>query len=293
MPTFYVIDWSWYMYRAYYGLPELTNKDGQNINLIFGFLKMILRLLMDKPDYFLIARDLPKRTIRHEKFAEYKANRTKAPDDFKQQIPRLQEIVRNIWLPSLGVEWYEADDVIATFANIASKSNIHTTIFSGDKDMKQILDENIIFKDPMKNKITKYKDFLEEFGFEPKHIVDYLALIWDSSDNIPGIVGIWPKTAITLIKDYKTVENIYSNIDKISPKTKEKLILWKESALYSKELILLMEVPNLDLNIAKYNIDLTKLRKFIVHHMWFNSFDKIINELEHKISMPTEVWLFG
>jgi len=292
MKSFYIIDGSWYMFRAYYGLPEMKNTNWENINLIFGFLKMILRLLLEQPDYFLISWDLPKKTIRHEKFSEYKSNRIKIPDDFKSQIPILQDIIKNIWIPSLWIEWYEADDIIYSFAKIWSSKNIQTTIFSWDKDMKQVLDQNIIFKDPMKNKITKYADFLQEYWFEPKYIVDYLALIWDTSDNIPWVVWIWPKTAIWLISKYNTIENIYLNIDKIAPKIKEKLIFWKESVLYSKDLILLMEISNLDIENCKYDIDFDNIYDIIIDKMWFNSFVGILNELKHKKSMPKEVWLF-
>jgi len=270
----------------------MKNTNWENINLIFGFFKMILRLLLEQPDYFLISWDLPKKTIRHEKFSEYKSNRIKIPDDFKSQIPILQDIIKNIWIPSLWIEWYEADDIIYSFAKIWSSKNIQTTIFSWDKDMKQVLDQNIIFKDPMKNKITKYADFLQEYWFEPKYIVDYLALIWDTSDNIPWVVWIWPKTAIWLISKYNTIENIYLNIDKIAPKIKEKLIFWKESVLYSKDLILLMEISNLDIENCKYDIDFDNIYDIIIDKMWFNSFVGILNELKHKKSMPKEVWLF-
>lgn len=296
MKKLYLIDWSWYLYRAYYAFPEMPDKDGHNTNVVYWFFRMILKLFHDKPDYFVVARDAPTKTHRHEIYPEYKANRVKAPDDFKAQIPIVQEVAKKLNIHSLVIPWYEADDIIASMAKkYKQDKDIMCNIFSSDKDLKQLLDENVIFTDPSKWTQYKTKDFVQEYLFQPEHILDYLALIWDSADNIKWVPGIWPKWASTLIQKYQTVENIYNHIDEISGGIKDKLIEWKEEAFKAKGLISLEDVPEvnfIDLEEYKFDIDFNKYNEILVREQNFGSMEKVITELKNKFHMPQQSSLF-
>ncbi|HKL44190.1 MAG TPA: 5'-3' exonuclease H3TH domain-containing protein [Candidatus Absconditabacterales bacterium] len=296
MKKLYLIDGSGYLYRAYYAFPEMPDKDGHNINVVYGFFRMLIKLLHDKPDYFVIARDAPTKTHRHEAYPEYKANRVKAPDDFKIQIPIVQEVAKKLNIPSLVLPGYEADDIIASIANKhKSDSEVLCNIFSGDKDLKQLLDDNVIVTDPGKGIKTKTLDFVQEYLFEPKYILDYLALIGDSADNIKGVPGIGPKGASKLIQKYKTIENIYEHIDEISGGIKDKLLAGKEEAFKSKQLIELEVIPKeevLDIEKYKLDIDFENLKKVLIQEHNFASMEKGITELKNKYQMPQQSSLF-
>lgn len=296
MKKFYLIDWSWFLYRAYYAFPDMPDKDWHNINTVYWFFRMILKMFLEKPDYFMIARDAPTKTHRHEAYPEYKANRAKAPDDFKIQIPIVQEITNKLWIPNLVLPWYEADDIIASIVTkFRTDSDLVSNVFSADKDLKQLLDENVIFTDPSKWITYKTNDFIQEFWFEPKYILDYLALIWDNADNIKWVPWIWPKWAGDLIKEYKTIENIYENIDWISWSIKEKLINWKEFAENAKKLIQLEISPEIDeIWIEKYqlDIDFNNYKKVLVEEYNFWSMEKVITEIKNKYQMPQQTSLF-
>jgi DNA polymerase-1 len=168
-------------------------------------------------------------------------------------------------------------------------------IFSSDKDLKQLLDENVIFTDPGKWIQYKTKDFIQEYLFDPEYILDYLALIWDSADNIKWVPWIWPKWASTLIQKYKTIENIYDNIENIVWSIKDKLIEWKEEAFKAKGLIELEYVPeidSIDLEQYKFDIDFNKYNEILVKEQNFGSMEKVITELKNKFYMPQQSSLF-
>jgi DNA polymerase-1 len=214
---FFVIDGSGFLYRAYYAFPPLTDKDGHNVNVVYGFFRMLFKVFQEKPDYLVITRDSPVKTLRHEVYAEYKANRKKMDDDFKHQIPLTKAIVQEVGIPNITVDTYEADDIIATLVKTYKNTlDLVIDIYSSDKDLKQLLDVNVFEVDPMKGITVDTKFFLQEFMFEPIYILDYLALVGDSADNIKGVPGIGPKQASELIKQYKTIDNIYAHIDEVN-----------------------------------------------------------------------------
>jgi len=274
----------------------MPDRDGHNINVVYWFFRMLLKLFHDKPDYFVVARDAPTKTHRHEIYPEYKANRVKAPDDFKAQIPIVQEVAKKLNIHSLVLPGYEADDIIASMAKkYKQDKEIMCNIFSSDKDLKQLLDENVIFTDPSKWTQYKTKDFVQEYLFDPQYILDYLALIWDGADNIKWVPGIWPKWASTLIQKYQTVENIYKHIDEISGWIKDKLIEWKEEAFKAKGLIELENVPEVEeinLEQYKFDIDFDNYKKVLVTEHNFGSMEKAITELKNKFHMPQQSSLF-
>lgn len=186
-----LIDGSGFLFRAWYAFPPMMNAQGQNQNVIYGFIRMMLKLLLEQPEYFAICWDSPIQTKRKEKYEAYKANRTKLEDEFKSQIPLVMELVSELGIPNFVAPGYEADDSIATLALCHQKnSDLLIQVFSSDKDLKQLLAPNLVVIDPLKHTTTTTPDFIKEFGFDPALIVDYLALIGDAADNVKGVAGI-------------------------------------------------------------------------------------------------------
>lgn len=178
MKTLSIIDGSGFLFRARYAFPPMPDARGNNQNVIYGFMRMMLKLLLEQPDYFVIARDSPVKTKRHEQYQDYKANRKKLEDEFKQQIPLVQQLVQELGIPNIVAPGYEADDSIATLVSLYKNDpELMIQVFSSDKDLKQFLCENVVITDPLKNETTRVADFEKEFGFAPLSIVDYLALI--------------------------------------------------------------------------------------------------------------------
>lgn len=296
MKKFFLIDGSGFLYRAYYAFPSLTDKDGHNVNVIYWFLRMFLKIIQEKPDYLLIARDAPVKTIRHQEYPEYKANRKKMDDDFKSQIPFTKEIIQKLGVPSLSIDWYEADDIIATMAKVfKSDPDIVVDIYSSDKDLKQLLDTNVFCVDPMKNIRIDTKSFMQEFLFEPQYMLDYLTLVWDSSDNIKWVAWIWPKKASDLIKKYQTIDNIYSSLDEMAPDLRQKLEESKEAAMFARSLVELKDIPELNKQTTdqiKFELNFDIYKKVLVQEYWFTSFEKSLDEIKKKLLTPQQSSLF-
>lgn len=298
MSKFTIIDGSGLLFRSYYGLPDLSDDYGTNTNMIFGMAKMTLKLMSEKPDFFAIARDVGGKTARHDMDENYKANREQAPDDLIRQLQASHQMIADLRIPAFGFPWYEADDVINTWVQKAKvKPGTHATIVSSDKDLKQLICQDIDSFDPMKNKKTNYLDFVREFGFEPPLLADYLALIGDTSDNIPGVAGIGPKSATDLIKEYGTVEHIYNNINHIKKAVQAKLLAWQQLAFSSKELVNLITVPEMNhMTIEEsctLNPDFDIIRYVLLDQHGFHSLGKTIDELEKKYSKVAMQGLFG
>lgn len=289
----YLLDWSGYMFRAYYALPQLTNKEWNNQNAIYGFLRMLISLLKDKPTHFAIARDHPSKTLREKKFEQYKATRPTIPDDFKRQISIIKQLPSQIGIKTFEIPGYEADDIIYTLVQ-KFKNHIPITIISGDKDLKQLLEKGIEFYDPMKKQKETAQDFEQKWGFKPANIVDYLALVGDSSDNIPGVEGIGAKWAQKLIEQFGSLENIYQNLDNLSPSIKQKLKDGKDNAFLSKSLIVLQNVDQLqdiNLNDLKLDIDFNKF-KHTALELGFPSLISQIDKLKQILNTPSQNSLF-
>ena len=257
---------------------------------------MLFKIFQEKPDYLVITRDSPVKTLRHQEYPEYKANRKKMDDDFKNQIPWTQEIVEKLSIPNIVVPTYEADDIIYTLAKkYGQHTDVQIDIYSSDKDLKQLLADNVFCIDAMKGITTTTSLFIKEYGFEPKHILEYLALIGDSADNIKGVNGIGPKKASDLVQKYQTIDNIYAHIDEITGDVKQKLIDGKEEAYKSRGLIELKQVDELmpsNLDMFKLHLDFVKYKKVLVEEYHFASFDKTIDELKRILQMPVQVGLF-
>jgi len=274
----------------------MTDKEWHNVNVVYGFFRMLMKIFHEKPDYLVITWDSPVKTLRHEEYPEYKANRKKMDDDFKHQIPRTKDIVDQLWIPSLIVPTYEADDIIYTLAKKYSEyKNLQIDIYSWDKDLKQLLADNVLCVDTMKSVTTTVPLFVKEYGFEPKYILDYLALVGDSADNIKWVTWIWPKKASDLIQIYQTIDNIYSHIDEIAGDVRQKLIDGKEEAYKSRGLIELKqidEVQQSDLDSFVLQLDFVKYKKILVEEYHFVSLEKVLDELKKKLVMPVQGGLF-
>lgn len=252
---FYIIDGHALCYRAYYAFINnpLYNSKGQNTSAIFGFARMFLRLIEEQaPDYLAVAFDPPKKSFRFDIYKEYKANRAKMPDDLKSQIEEIKNLVATLDIPVLINNKYEADDVLGTIANNYAADDLEVVLVTGDKDAYQLIEDNVSIyantKGISEHIIYDANKVKEKLGITPDQVIDYMAMVGDTSDNVPGIKGIGAKTAEKLISEYGSLDNIYKNIDQIKGKLKEKIENGKEDAYLSKDLVTIRQ--NIDLNFA-------------------------------------------
>jgi len=244
----FLIDGNSYCYRAYYAIKELRNSKGQPTNAIYGFVLMLKKLMSSQsPDYMAVAFDLKGPTFRHKKFKEYKIKRKPMPDDLVSQMPLIKDMVRAYNIPIFEKEGFEADDVLATIARKAAKKDIEVYIVTGDKDILQLIDENIKVCSTHKEGLVYDKENVKErfSGLGPESITDFMALAGDQSDNIPGVRGIGEKTAIELIKEFHDIDNLYKNLDSVKSDSRKKILAdGEESARMSKELAIIdADVP--------------------------------------------------
>lgn len=267
-----LVDGSGFIFRAYYAMPPLSKADGTPIGAVFGFTSMLMNLLEKyKDSYLVVIFDAARRNFRHDIYPEYKANRGAAPEDLVSQFPIMREVCEAFHVPCIEQIGVEADDIIATYAAQAKEKGIHTTIISADKDLMQLLDEEYIFLyDPMKNKNITLEDVEVKFGVLPEKVIDVQALIGDSSDNVPGVPGIGPKTASELIRTYETLEALLDNIHTIKQhKRRETLMTNRDLALISKQLVTLkkdVELPVPIEDLIPKSIEFSKIIEFLESH---------------------------
>jgi DNA polymerase-1 len=251
-PTLFLIDGSNYVYRAFYAIRELSNSKGFPTNAIYGFTTMLLKLLKDwKPEYIAIAFDVKGPTFRHDAFEAYKATRKATPDALILQIPFIKDIVRGFSIPVLEQQGIEADDIIGTLARKYAGKGIKTVIVSGDKDMMQLISDDIIMMDTMKDVTYNVEAVKERFGVGPEKVVELLGLAGDQSDNIPGVPGIGPKNAQRLIEEFGSVEGVLANVEKVrNQKTRESIRSFAEQARMSRELATIRTDAEFDIDLA-------------------------------------------
>ena len=237
--TLYLIDGSAYIYRAYHAIQSLTNSKGLPTNAAFGFTRTILKLIEDRaPEYVAMFFDAKGPTFRHKIYKEYKANRPPMPDDLSVQIPYIKDITKGFNMPVIEMPGYEADDLIGTLSQAAEKAGFHVVMVTGDKDFMQLVTDKTTIWDPMKDKIIDADAIQKTFGVEPLQIIDIMGLTGDAADNIPGVPGVGPKTAIDLIKTYQSMELLYERIDTVKKKKlHENLVKYKDQAFLSRELV--------------------------------------------------------
>ena len=244
--TIYLIDGTAYIHRAYHAIRGLTNSKGLPTNAIFGFTRMLIKLMEDRnPEYVGMFFDAKGPTFRHDMYADYKANRPPMPDDMAVQIPYIKKVTAAFNLPIIEMQGYEADDLIGTLAHMAEKKGFTVVMITGDKDFMQLVTEKSTIWDPMKESATDLQSIREKFGIEPQQMIDVQGLSGDTADNVPGVPGIGQKTAVTLIKTYNSMQELYQNLDTITKKKqRENLENFKEQAFLSRKLVTLnTEVP--------------------------------------------------
>ena len=215
-PTLCLIDGSSYFYRAFFAIRPLTTSKGIHVNAIYGFTTMLLKVLKEiEPDYAAIIFDSAKKTFRNELYSDYKANRTEMPQDLVEQIPYIKQVVEALNIFQLEKEGYEADDIIGTICEKFKKEKIDIMIITADKDLMQLVDDQVMLYDTMRDRKIRIPEVKEKFGVSPSQVVDVLGLSGDSSDNVPGVPGIGPKTASELIQQFGSLENTLKKSGKI------------------------------------------------------------------------------
>ena len=249
MERLLLLDGNGLIYRGYFALIEqpLTTSKGELVTAVFGFTNIVLRAIQDvQPDRVAIAFDLPARTFRHDRYAEYKATRTRMPDDMREQIPKVKQVVRALNIPEYEQEGFEADDAIATLVGQAEGFGFDTTILTGDLDMLQLVSEHtklmVSLRGGIANTVAYDLAKIEErWGLRPEQMLDYKSLKGDPTDNIPGIPGVGEKTASKLIATWGTLDALYEHIDEVTPeKLRVPLEEHRESVLESRELMRLV-----------------------------------------------------
>ncbi|MCP4626006.1 MAG: DNA polymerase I [bacterium] len=244
--TIYLIDGTAYIHRAYHAIRGLSNSKGLPTNAIFGFTRMLIKLMDDRnPEYIGMFFDAKGPTFRHAMYADYKANRPPMPEDMAVQIPYIKKVTAAFNLPIIEMQGYEADDLIGTLARMAAEKGFTVVMITGDKDFMQLVTAHSTIWDPMKESTIDLQSIKEKFGVEPQQMIDVQGLSGDTADNIPGVPGIGQKTAVTLIKTHNSMQELYEKLDTITrKKQRENLEKFKELALLSRRLVTInTEVP--------------------------------------------------
>ena len=252
---FILVDGSSLLFRAFYALPPLETTDGVQTGAVHGFLNMFYRMLQDyEPDYLLVAFDESGPTVRTEKYEDYKGHREKAPDELSFQFPIVREIIEKMNIVEISSSDYEADDIIGTMSKKASEQQMDVLLFTGDQDYLQLIDDHtdvLLTRQGISNLETiDLKNIRENFDLTPSQLIDMNGFQGDPSDNIPGVPGIGEKTALSLIQEFGSMDDVYENIDKVTGKKRvENLIKFKEQAYLSKELFTIIRDMPLELTI--------------------------------------------
>ena len=265
------------VHRGFHAIPHLTTKDGTPTNAVYGFTTMMLLALRElKPDYAVVAWDAPGKTFRHAQYSEYKATRKKAPDELYSQMPLTKEVVAAFNIPLLESSGFEADDIIGTLTKDYEKS-LDVVVVTGDMDELQLVSDHVKIYTMRKGFTDTFvydeAAVVDKYGVTPEEFIVYKALKGDTSDNIPGVAGIGDKGATELVSEYKTLDEIYSNIDLIKPTLAKKLTAGKASAYLSLDLSTIKRDVELDFNLSDallHEYDKKKVYD-LFHHLEFKS----------------------
>jgi len=284
-----LLDGSSYLYRAYFATVKsrLSSPTGQPTGAIFAIINMIKKLRNDFPsEYFLIVFDAKGKTFRHDMYDQYKANRPSMPDELRSQVEYVHKIIEALGYPTLSVTGVEADDVIGTIAKSAAEQNYEVTISTGDKDLAQLVAPHIRLVDTMKDVIYDRAGVIEKFGVTPEQIIDYLTLVGDTSDNIPGVPKVGPKTAVKWLQEYTDLDELIANQDKIGGKVGENFRDSIEQLTLSKELVTIRLDVDVDSAIDSYIEQekdedvLTKLYTELGFNSWLEEFSSVSADAE-------------
>ncbi|MDR2666268.1 MAG: DNA polymerase I [Endomicrobium sp.] len=298
MKRFFVIDGNAYIHRAYHALPSLFTSSGQQINAVYGFMRLLFKIKNNfTPDYIVVCFDYPSKNFRYEIFEDYKANRNSLDEALISQMPIAKEAVEALAMAKIEIKGYEADDLIATVVENNKKINMQTVIVTADKDISQLAEEqSVLIWNDSKNIMYDAKKIEEMYGVMPKQLVDVFALMGDVVDNVPGIRGIGEKTAVKLVKRFGTLENILQNLDFIEGNVGKLVRYGKDKALISKKLVdlnkhvpLSFELENfksrdLDVNKAIPFFEKYEFKSFLkkYSYQYFKNFESHIKKLKKK-----------
>lgn len=298
-----LVDGSSYLYRAFHAFPPLTNSAGEPTGAMYGVLNMLKSLILQvQPSHIAVVFDAKGKTFRDKMFEQYKSHRPPMPDDLRKQIQPLHDIIRALGIPLLVIEGVEADDVIGTLAVAASKANQKVLISTGDKDMAQLVDDNIMLINTMNNTLLDRDAVIEKYGIPPELIIDYLALMGDSADNIPGVAGVGEKTALGLLQGIGSMAEIYANLDKVAElpirgakKLGDKLLAEKEMADLSYRLATIKTDVALDITPeqltlgASNNDQLTEYFGRYEFKRWLNEVMNGADSITNNNEQPTKI----
>lgn len=298
-----LVDGSSYLYRAFHAFPPLTNSAGEPTGAMYGVLNMLKSLISQvQPSHIAVVFDAKGKTFRDEMFEQYKSHRPPMPDDLRKQIQPLHDIIRALGIPLLVIEGVEADDVIGTLAVAASKANQKVLISTGDKDMAQLVDDNIMLINTMNNTLLDRDAVIEKYGIPPELIIDYLALMGDSADNIPGVAGVGEKTALGLLQGIGSMAEIYANLDKVAElpirgakKLGDKLLAEKEMADLSYRLATIKTDVDLDITPEQLTLGASnndKLTEYFGRYefkRWLNEVMNGADSITNNNEQPTKI----
>ena len=298
MKKLVLIDGHSILNRAFYGVPELSNSQGLHTNAVYGFLNIMFKILDEEAaDYIAVAFDLSAPTFRHKAYAEYKGTRKSMPDELREQVPLIKDVLSSMNIPILTKEGYEADDIIGTIAKRYQSDEVFVSVISGDRDLLQLSDKHIKIRIPKTSKgVTTVHDYLpedvmNEYGVTPKEFIDVKALMGDTSDNVPGVPSIGEKTATKIIQEYHSIENAIEHVDELKPPRASKALSEHvEDAKFSKMLVTIVtdapiEADILDMEVGNFY---TKESLEWINKLEFKSFLKRYENVETEASIELD-----
>lgn len=249
----YLVDGANYVFRAYYALPNLSNSKGFPTGALLGYTQMLLKLIRDhRPDYIAVCFDRPEPTFRDKLYEKYKANRKEPPDDLAEQFPYVQPLTEAMGLAVVEMPGFEADDLIGAIAKRLAGEDLEVVIVSGDKDLMQLIGADVTMYDGMKDKWIGRDEVIEKFGVGPERVADVLGLAGDASDNVPGILGVGPKTASKLVAEYGSIEEVIAHADELKGALGQKIKDGAESARLSMKLVHIDGEAPVDVRIEEF-----------------------------------------
>lgn len=284
----YLVDGSSYIYRAYYAIRHLSTPSGHPTNAIYGFIQMLLKLLKDyNPQHLAVVFDAGRTTFRTDMYPEYKANRAAMPDDLRMQMEPIREVVRAFNIATLELQGYEADDIIGTLAGLFADQGGDVVVVTGDKDLMQIVTDQVTLLDTMKGTESGISQVVERFGVGPERVTDILGLAGDSSDNIPGVPGIGEKTAAKLIQEFGSLDSLLDRADEVKGKNGEKLREFREQAILSRRLATIERNVPMEFNLKELSAREPDRETLNAFFKKFN-FTSLIKELTGKATLSAE-----
>ena len=291
-PRLFLIDGSSYIFRAFFAIPPLSNAAGLPTNAIFGFTNILLKLLKQyRPEYVVVALDAGRETFRNAMFADYKSNRPEAPAELVPQFPYFRKVLDALNLPLLELPGYEADDIIATLCGTLSGQGCEVVVVSSDKDLMQLVTDGIRLLDSAKDRWIGAEQVREKFGVAPEQVIEVMGLMGDPVDNIPGVKGIGEKTAIALIQQFETLENLFARLDEVeqmklrgAARVRNILAEGKQAAFLSRDLATVKRDVPIDMGLESLRArspDIDKARMLFTELGFTNLLKLLENDSNH------------